>query len=79
MLRAAFTRSHAANNVCPILYRLNGVKRAFAASDALNKQPGILIGKHAHLIPLVDATTFSAASFIPSATMKFNPEFRRIC
>src|SRR5262249_18166625 len=32
-----------------------------------------------HSYDLVAATTFSAASFIPSATMKFSPELRRIC
>src|SRR5262249_4083867 len=91
VLRAAFARGDAADNVRAVLDCLKCVERTFTPGKTLHNQPRIFIDKYTHIFlmaarlracirsaHLVAATTFSAASFIPSATMKLRPECRRI-
>src|SRR6185503_6832447 len=76
---AALARRHTTDNLRAVLHGLQRVECSFSSGESLNQKPRVLINQYAHdyLFP-VAATTFSAASFIPSATMKFNPEVRRI-
>src|SRR5262249_37548603 len=85
MGRAAFARCDTAHDRRSVVHRLLGVKRAFSARNPLHYQPCVFIYKYTHLYfpaptysHFVARTTFSAASFIPSATIKFSPEFRRM-
>ena len=69
----------AAHHFGPVGDRLLGVKGAFPAREALNQQPCIFVDQNAHAaLPCAAFTTFSAASRMPSATVKFNPESIRI-
>src|SRR5690349_10624972 len=70
MLRAALTRGDAAHHVGPVGNCLLRVERAFLAGEALEDQLCFFVDEYAHCASL---TTFSAASFIPSATVKFKP------
>src|SRR5579864_2362757 len=78
MRGAAFARRHAANNVGAVSRAGLGVERAFSSGNSLDDQPRGFIYKNRHYRPPAAATTFSAASFIVSATWKFRPEFFRI-
>src|ERR1700730_6052163 len=51
------------------------VEAGLAAGESLEDDAGVLIDKDAHFASL---TTFSAASFMPSATVKLNPEAFKI-
>src|SRR5579863_6826799 len=67
--------SHHLGPVCDGLLR---VKRSFFAREALHQNASVFVNQDAHrLAPACAAasfTTFSAASRISSATVKFNPE-----
>src|SRR5580700_3887729 len=51
------------------------VETGLAARESLEDHAGVLIDENAHFASL---TTFSAASFMPSATVKLNPEAFKI-
>src|SRR5579862_6678805 len=51
------------------------VEGAFFAGEALHQHAGVFVHQDAHAVAF---TTFSAASRMPSATVKFNPESSRI-
>src|SRR5207244_2950080 len=79
VLGTAFAWRHAANDMGAIVRGLKCVETPFSAGNALDNQLCVFIYEDTHLlIPFVAPTTFSAASFIPSATRKFSPELRRI-
>src|SRR5580704_7569881 len=79
MLGAAFARRNSPNDVGSILNHLLRVEGAFTAGKALNDQACFFVNKNAHRAPPARATTFCAASFMPSAMVKLRPESRRIC
>src|SRR6185312_5578916 len=78
MFLAAFAGRDSADNVRAIRDGLFRVESAFLAGEALNNQAGFFIYEYAHFLPPASATTLSAASFMPSAIVKLNPESRRI-
>src|SRR5208283_536996 len=73
MGRSALARSYAAHDLRSVGLRCFGVKRSFTARQSLHNQSRRFINQDAHLTPFAAATTFSAASFMVSATMKFSP------
>src|SRR3984957_20818971 len=75
MLLAAFARRHAADDFSLVGYRLGRVKGRFFSGEALEKHAGIFVDEDAHR---ARPTTFCAASNMPSATVKLNPDSRRI-
>src|SRR5439155_24552068 len=77
MLRAALARSHAADHIGSVVDRLLGVERALSSSETLHQQACVLIDQDAHRCT-ASLTTFSAASRMPSATVKLNPDSVRI-
>src|SRR3954468_22121413 len=76
MLGAALPGSDATDDLRAISNRLLCVESALSSSEALKDQSCVFVDKYAHCASL---TTFSAASFMPSATVKFKPESLRIC
>ena len=78
MFDPALAGRDAADDVRAVFHRLQRMEPAFTARDALNDQSRVFIDEYTHFDPFAAATTFSAASFIPSATMKLSPELRRI-
>src|SRR5271170_7528113 len=78
MLCAAFAGSDAADYIGAVGEHLLRVKGAFASCETLHDQTRAFIDKNAHRAPPASATTFWAPSFMPSATVKFRPELRRI-
>ena len=72
---AAFAGRDAADDLRAVRGGVLGVECAFAAGEALHQQVVLFINKDAHRTPLAAATTFSAASFMVSATMNFSPLF----
>src|SRR6185503_751565 len=54
---------------------LLGMKGCLFAGEALHQQAGVFVDQNAHWASL---TTFSAASFMASATVKLSPESWRI-
>src|SRR5205085_12396383 len=67
--RSTLAGRDSADNLRAILLARLGVERSFAAGQALDDYFGVLIDKNAHeFFPAAAATTFSAASFIVSAT-----------
>src|SRR4029077_5919195 len=79
MLGAAFSGSHSADDVCPILNHLLRVESSFAAGKTLHDQASFLVHQDAHRAPPASCTTFCAPSFMPSAMVKLRPLSRRIC
>src|SRR5512139_2099255 len=77
---AALPGGHACNHFGAIGYALLGVKRSFPPCNPLHCQTSVLINKYRQGISpyLASATTFCAASFMPSATVNLSPEVRRI-
>ncbi len=75
MRLTAFARSDAAHDLGAVVDGGLRVEAGFAAREALEDHARVLIHQHAHAAtPAPTArTTFSAASFIPSATVKLNP------
>src|ERR1043165_7148884 len=71
MFLAALARSHAAHHLRSVGNRLLRVERRLAAREALHQQSRILVYQDAHCANL---TTFSAASRMPFATVKLNPD-----
>src|SRR5207244_9783156 len=69
----SFAGRHAADNLRSIFCASFGMKCAFTPGDALHDDPRRFVYENAHAA-LAAATTFSAASFIVSATMKFSPD-----
>src|ERR1700722_20767799 len=80
MLLAAFARRHAADDFSLVGYRLGRLKGRFFSGESLEKHAGIFVDEDAHLAPSVAAspTTFCAASNMPSATVKLNPDSSKI-
>src|SRR5215469_5021688 len=76
----AFSRSHSPDHFRAVVHRCLGMKTRFAPGESLNQDARVLIHQYAHAAaaPLAARTTFSAASRMPSATVKLNPEFFRI-
>ena len=75
MCCAAFARRDAANDLGAVRDALLSVECAFLAGEALNENTGVFVNENAHRASL---TTFSAASFIPSATVKFSPRSQNL-
>src|SRR6185312_17567656 len=78
MFLTAFAGRDAAHHFGSICDGLSGVERAFAAGKALHDQARVFIDENAHARPPASFTTFSAASFIPSATVKLKPDSNSI-
>src|SRR4029077_7254012 len=78
MLRSAFAWCDACDDLRAVLQHLLGMKAAFAAGEALDDNARALINKNTHRPPPASFTTFSAPSFMLSATVKLKPELRRI-
>src|SRR6185312_5124689 len=76
VLRTAFAGRNAAHYFRAVSDCLLGVKCALPAGEALKDDFGVFVDEYAHCASL---TTFSAASFMPSATVKFNPDSLRSC
>ena len=74
MFVAAFAGRDATHDFRAVGDRLLGVKCTFPSGEALKKNFCLLVDEYAHCASL---TTFSAASFMPSATVKFNPDSLR--
>jgi len=68
MRGTAFARRDSANNIRSVSSAGLGVKRAFTSGNSLDDQPRGFIYQNRHYLPPAAATTFSAASFIVSAT-----------
>ena len=75
VLGAAFAGRDAADDVGAVRDRLLGMEGAFLAGEALHEQPCVLLTST--LIVASATTTFSAASFMPSAMVKFSAGFRQ--
>src|SRR5215472_2938594 len=75
---AALAGSHASNNVGTVRGGVLRVERAFPSRQSLHQQARRFVDQNAHATPLAAATTFSAASFMVSATMNFSPLSFRI-
>src|SRR5665213_2153644 len=75
MFLPAFPRGCSAHHFGSVVNRLLRVKRAFPSGEALKENSCVFVYKHAHCASL---TAFSAASFMPSATVKLNPDSVRI-
>src|SRR6266849_1262767 len=71
----AFTRRHAAHHYRPVIDGCLRMETGFAAVESLEDEARVLIHEDAHCASL---TTFSAASFMPLATVKLNPELFKI-
>src|SRR5260370_17503641 len=71
----AFTRRNATHHFRPVFDGGLGMETSFAARESLEDYARILIDEDAHCASL---TTFSAASFMPLATVKLNPELFKI-
>ena len=79
MRLTALARRHAAHHLGAVSDGLLGVETCLRAGEALKQDSSVLIYQYAHaLTSLAASTTFSAASRIPSATVKLNPEFFKI-
>ena len=77
--RAALAGRHAADDLRAVRRGRLGVKRAFAAGQPLHDQPRVFVEQNGHVsASLASATTFSAASPIESAVVKFRPLSRSI-
>src|SRR4029453_7680137 len=76
--RPALPGRDASDDLRPIGGRLLGVKRSFPAGEALDDQPGVPVDEYGHYY-FPRATTFSAASLMVSAVVKFKPLSRSIC
>src|SRR5580704_3064065 len=72
MFLPAFARRDPAHHFGPIRDGLLRMERSLFAGKTLHQQARLLIHQYAHLPAAF--TTFSAASRIPSAMVKFNPE-----
>src|SRR5438270_820188 len=72
---AALAWSDSADDLGSVVDRGLRVETCFTSSESLKQHAGILVDEHAHA---ASPTTFSAASFMPSATVKLKPEFSRI-
>src|SRR5208283_4774846 len=73
VIAAAFAWRDAADNRGAVGDGLLGVEGAFLAGETLNEQARVFVDEYAHALApevaaLARATTFSAASFMPSAT-----------
>src|SRR6185437_11701084 len=80
MLLSAFARRDTTDHVGAIGNRLLGVERALFTGEALDDEASLFIDEDTHyFLPPAAATTFSAASLMPSAMVKLKPESRRIC
>src|ERR1700732_5402865 len=55
--------------------RLSRVKRRLFAGETLHQHLGVFVDQDAHF---ANPTTFCAASNMPSATVKLNPDSKRI-
>src|SRR5579864_2189656 len=71
MRLTALTRSDAAHYFRAVIDGRLGMKAGFAPGESLEDYTGVLIHQDAHLASL---TTFSAASFMPSATVELTPD-----
>src|SRR5260370_22826478 len=67
--------SDATHHLCSVIDGGLRMEAGFAAGETLEDHPRVLIDEDAHCASL---TTFSAASFMPSATVKLNPEAFKI-
>src|ERR1700726_3441394 len=67
----ALSGSHSAHHLRAVFDGGLRMETSFAAGESLEDDARVLIDEDAHCASL---TTFSAASFIPSATVKLNPE-----
>ena len=74
---AAFTGCDPTDDLRSVFRASFGVECTFTPGDPLHNDARRFIYKDAHA-RLAAATTFSAASFIVSATMKFNPDCCKI-
>src|SRR5690242_13801652 len=75
MRLAALSRHDASHHLGLVIDGGLRVEARFAPRESLENHPRVLIDENAHLASL---TTFSAASFMPSATVKLNPESFKI-
>src|SRR5581483_5551485 len=75
MFLAALPRRYAADNVRAVIDGLLGMECAFTPREALKQNFCVFVDQYAHCASL---TTFSAASFIPLATVKLNPDSVKI-
>src|SRR5579884_4063157 len=75
MLLPAFAGRRSAHHFCSVVDRLLGVESTFAPGETLKQNLGVFVNEYTHCASL---TTFSAASAIPSATVKLNPDSVRI-
>src|SRR5262249_55327211 len=74
-----FARCNSSHHLRAIGDCLRGMERSFSTREALDDQPCFFIYQNAHGYALLaSATTFSAASAMPSATVKLNPDSSRI-
>src|ERR1700732_3290567 len=71
----AFARRHATHHLGAVIDGGLRMETGFAAGESLEDYARILIHEDAHCARL---TTFSAASFMPLATVKLNPELFKI-
>src|ERR1700761_4245274 len=72
---AAFARRGSAHDIAAVLNALLGVKRTLTPGESLKKNFSVFVDEYAHFASL---TTFSAASFMPSATVKSKPDSNKI-
>jgi hypothetical protein len=76
MFLAALARRNASDDGGSVGDGLLGVESSLFAGEALDQHARFFVDEDAHAANL---TTFSAASRMPSAIVKFNPESLRIC
>src|SRR5215471_3425283 len=81
MFLPAFARRNASHHVRSVRDGLLGVKRSLFPGESLHQQTRVLVHQNAHAAAPCRAsrTTFSAASRMPSATVKFKPDSVKIC
>src|SRR3984893_16797343 len=75
MFLAAFAWRYAAHHLRAVIDRRLCVKAGLSTGETLHQKARVVVDEYAHCASL---TTFSAASFMPSATVKLNPDSFRI-
>src|ERR1700722_1533864 len=77
--QSALARRHATNHLGSVIDGRLRVETGLASGEALKQYSRVLIYQDAHAFtPLAAWTTFSAASRIPSATVKLKPDVLKI-
>src|SRR5271155_5346008 len=79
MHQPALARRDAANHLGAVIDGCLRVETGFASGEALKQDSRVLIHQNAHALdPRAASTTLSAASRIPSATVKLKPDVLKI-